>query len=218
MYIPPAFRVDDNIQIYQLMREARSATFVTATEVGLAGTLLPMFLAEEEGEQGTLYAHLARANPQWKLTPSGEGMAIFSGPEAYVTPSWYATKQETHKVVPTWNYVAVHAYGPVEFFDDAARLLDVVTRLTDLREQARPDRWAVSDAPPDFITAQLKGIVGLRMPISRLEGKRKMSQNRNSADRNGVIEGLSASDRSEDRIVAHLIPPAARSGNNPDIG
>jgi transcriptional regulator len=132
-------------------------------------------------------------------------MAIFAGPEAYVTPSWYATKTETHKVVPTWNYVAIHAYGPVEFFDDADRLLDVVTRLTDLHEHARADRWAVSDAPADFIKSQLKGIVGLRIPITRLDGKRKMSQNRSADDRAGVIEGLSASDSAEDRAVASLI-------------
>lgn len=212
MYIPPAFRIDGKSEIHRAIREARSATLVTATEDGLVGTLLPMVLDEGEGEHGTLYAHLARANAQWRLTPTCEAMAIFSGPEAYVTPSWYATKQETHKVVPTWNYVGVHAYGAVEFFDDPARLLHVVTRLTDLHEQPRPDRWAVNDAPSDFIKAQLKGIVGLRMPITRLEGKRKMSQNRNGADRTGVIDGLSASDRGEDRVVAHLIPPSDRPG------
>lgn len=206
MYIPPAFRVDDTTDNHRTMREARSATLVTATEEGLIGTPLPMLLDESEGRNGTLYAHVARANPQWKLVPSGEAMAIFAGPEAYVTPSWYATKQETHKVVPTWNYVAVHAYGPVEFFDDADRLLDVITRLTDLHEQSRKDRWAVADAPADFIKAQLKGIVGLRMPITRLDGKRKMSQNRNPADCAGVIDGLSKSDRPEDRVVASLIP------------
>jgi transcriptional regulator len=206
MYIPPAFRIDDMADIHRTMREARSATLVTATEEGLIGTPLPMLLDESEGRNGTLYAHVARANPQWKLVPSGEAMAIFAGSEAYVTPSWYATKQETHKVVPTWNYVSVHAYGPVEFFDDADRLLDVITRLTDLHEQSRKDRWAVADAPADFIKAQLKGIVGLRMPITRLDGKRKMSQNRNPADRSGVIDGLSKSDRPQDRVVASLIP------------
>jgi transcriptional regulator len=205
MYIPPAFRVDDMADIHRTMREARSATLVTATEGGLVGTPLPMLLDEGEGPNGTLYGHVARANPQWKLVPSGEAMAIFAGPEAYVSPSWYATKQETHKVVPTWNYVAVHAYGPVEFFDDADRLLEVVTRLTDLHERPRQDRWAVADAPADFIKAQLKGIVGLRMPITRLDGKRKMSQNRPPADRAGVIDGLSNSERPEDRVVASLI-------------
>jgi transcriptional regulator len=133
-------------------------------------------------------------------------MAIFHGPEAYISPSWYATKQETHKVVPTWNYLAVHAYGPVEFFEDADRLLDVVTRLTDLHEQDRSERWRVSDAPIDFIKAQLRGIVGVRMPVTRLDAKRKMSQNRNTADRSGVIEGLSASNRPGDRDVASMVP------------
>lgn len=206
MYIPPAFRVDDIADVHRTMREARSATLVTATQEGLIGTPLPMLVSESEGPNGTLYAHVAKANPQWKLEPSGEAMAIFVGPEAYVSPSWYATKQETHKVVPTWNYVAVHAYGPVEFFDDAERLLDVITRLTDLHEHPRKDRWAVTDAPAEFIKAQLRGIIGLRMPISRLDGKRKMSQNRNLADRAGVSKGLSESHRPEDQIVSSMIP------------
>lgn len=205
MYIPPAFKIADLPDIHEAMREARSATLVTATQEGLIGTPLPMMLAESEGEYGTLYAHMARSNPQWKLTPASEAMAIFGGPQAYVTPSWYATKTETHKVVPTWNYVAIHAYGPVEFFDDPDRLLDIVTRLTDRHEQSRADRWAVSDAPDEFIRSQLRGIIGLRMPITRLDGKRKMSQNRPAADRAGVIKGLSGSDREEDRIVAALI-------------
>jgi transcriptional regulator len=155
---------------------------------------------------GTLYGHVAKANPQWREVPVGEAMAIFMGPDAYVTPAWYATKQETGKVVPTWNYVTVHAYGPVELFDDAGRLLEAVSRLTDLHEGERASPWAVSDAPPDFVQAQLRGIVGLRMPITRLEGKRKMSQNRNAADRAGVAAGLAASGRASDREVAALIP------------
>jgi transcriptional regulator len=206
MYVPPLFRIDDLAEIHRTIRAARSATLVTATAQGLVGNLLPMLLDEREGVNGTLYGHVARANPQWTLAPSGDAMAIFAGPEAYVTPSWYATKQETQKVVPTWNYIAVHAYGPIEFFEDAERLLDVVTRLTDLHEQSRPDRWLVTDAPADFIKLQLKGIVGLRMPITRLDGKRKMSQNRSAQDRAGVIEGLSNSDRAGDRAVAPLIP------------
>lgn len=206
MYMPPAFRVEDIAEIHRTMREARSATLVTATEEGLIGTPVPMLLDETEGANGTLYAHVARSNPQWKLQPSCEAMAIFAGPEAYVTPSWYVTKQETHKVVPTWNYVAVHAYGPVEFFDDADRLLDIVRQLTDLHELSQEDRWAVADAPADFIQGQLKAIVGLRMPITRCDAKRKVSQNRNAADRAGVIDGLSRSDRPEDHIVAALIP------------
>ncbi|RUW64462.1 MULTISPECIES: FMN-binding negative transcriptional regulator [unclassified Mesorhizobium] len=206
MYIPPTFRDDDKESLRATIRAARLATLVTATTEGPQATPLPLLLDENEGEHGVIYGHVAKANPQWRAPALGDGLAIFMGPDAYVTPAWYQAKQETGKVVPTWNYVAVHAYGPIEFFDDADRLLDVVTRLTTLHEDGRASPWAVSDAPPDFIQAQLKGIVGLRMPITRLEGKRKMSQNRNAADRAGVVSGLAASDRPSDREVAPLIP------------
>jgi len=206
MYIPPAFRDEDKESIRATIRAARLATLVTATAEGLLATPLPLFLDESEGEHGVIYGHVAKANPQWRVPAQGDGLAMFMGPDAYVTPSWYETKQETGKVVPTWNYVAVHAYGPVEFFEDADRLLEIVTRLTNLHEGDRASPWAVSDAPADFIQSQLKGIVGLRMPITRLEGKRKMSQNRNAADRAGVVSGLSSSDRPSDRKVASLIP------------
>ena len=125
--MPPAFRVDDLPEIHATIRAARLATLVTATDQGMIGTPLPLFLDPAEGEHGVLYGHVARANPQWKAAPIGEALAIFMGPDAYVTPSWYATKRESGKVVPTWNYVTVHAYGPVEFFDDAERLRAVVT-------------------------------------------------------------------------------------------
>ncbi|WP_331371370.1 FMN-binding negative transcriptional regulator [Sinorhizobium chiapasense] len=206
MYTPPAFREDDRSALHGLMREARLCHFVTATADGLIATPLPLFLDPDEGEHGTLHGHLARANPQWKTPPTGDAMAIFMGPDAYITPSWYASKREHGKVVPTWNYAAVHAYGPAEFYDDSQRLLEVVTRLTDLHEGPRPERWAVTDAPEAFVQAQLKGIVGLRMPIARIEGKSKMSQNRPAADRAGVAEGLAGSERVSDRIVARLIP------------
>ncbi|TPL78448.1 FMN-binding negative transcriptional regulator [Mesorhizobium sp. B2-3-13] len=206
MYTPPAFRDDDKDSLMATIRAARLANLVTATADGPLATPLPLFLDETEGEHGVIHGHLARANPQWRIPSIGDGLAIFMGPDAYVTPAWYATKQETGKVVPTWNYAAVHAYGPVEFFDDADRLLEVVTRLTNLHEGARAAPWAVSDAPPDFIQSQLRGIVGLRMPVVRLEGKRKMSQNRNAADRAGVATGLAASERPSDREVSSLIP------------
>ncbi len=206
MYIPPAFKDDDVESIRATVRGARLATLATATSEGLVATPLPLFLDETEGEQGVLYGHLAKANPQWRLPPIGEAMAIFMGPEAYVTPSWYATKQETGKVVPTWNYVAVHAYGPIEFFLEPERLLDVVTRLTNKHEGARAKPWAVADAPADFIATQLRGIVGVRIPVTRFEGKRKMSQNRPEADRVGVAAGLATSGNPHDREVAPLIP------------
>jgi transcriptional regulator len=206
MYIPPAFQEDDTTALHEIIRAARLSNFITATADGLIGTPLPMILDTTDGPHGTLYGHVARANPQWKLAPIGDAMAVFMGLDAYVTPSWYATKRETGKVVPTWNYVAVHVYGPVEFFEDADRLLDIVTRLTKLHESPRTEPWAVTDAPEAFIKSQLRGIVGLRMPITRIDGKRKMSQNRSAEDRAGVADGLAASDNLVDRAVADLIP------------
>ena len=205
MYVPPAFREDDLAALHGTMREARLANLVTGTAEGLIATPLPLFLVPEEGPYGTLYGHLARANPQWKLPPTSDAMALFMGPDAYVSPSWYPSKQEHGKVVPTWNYVAVHAYGPAEFFDDANRLLEVVTRLTDRHERPRAEPWAVADAPETFIRTQLKGIVGLRLPITRIEGKRKMSQNRSEADRQGAAAGLAESERPSEREMARLI-------------
>jgi transcriptional regulator len=206
MYTPPVFRDDDVESIRATMRAARLAHLVTATSTGLVASPLPLFLDESEGRYGVLYGHVAKANPHWRSEPIGEGLAIFMGPEAYVSPSWYATKQETGKVVPTWNYVAVQAQGPVEFFHDADRLLDVVTRLTNIHKGQRSTPWAVDDAPADFVASQLRGIVGVRMVITQLTGKRKMSQNRNAADRAGVRKGLATSESAEDQLVSTLIP------------
>ncbi|MGE0009040.1 MAG: FMN-binding negative transcriptional regulator [Parvibaculaceae bacterium] len=206
MYVLPAFREDDRHVLHEVMRGARLCNLVTATAEGLMATPLPLFLAEGEGGEDVLHGHLARANPQWSTPAIGDALAIFLGPDAYVTPSWYAAKAEHGKVVPTWNYSAVHAYGTAEFFTDEARLLDVVTRLTQLHEGARTEPWAVSDAPASFIQAQLRGIVGLRLPITKLEGKRKLSQNRSAADRAGVARGLAQSERPVERLVGDLIP------------
>ena len=190
MYTPPAFRMDDLPEMHEGIRRVRLATLVTATDQGLLATPLPLFLVPDEGQFGTLYGHLARANPQWTRPAKGEAMVLFTGLDAYITPSWYATKQEHGRVVPTWNYVAVHAYGEAEFFEDPERLLDVVTHLTNLHEAPRAEPWAVTDAPGSYIRSQLKGIVGLRLPIARIEGKAKASQNRPEADRAGVATGL----------------------------
>ena len=205
MYIPPAFREADISTMHQIIHAAGLANFVTATPEGPVCTPLPFYLEEDEGEQGVLYGHMARANDQWQQKMIGEGLALFSGPDAYISPSWYPNKRETGKDVPTWNYVAVHAYGPVEFFEERDRLLEVVSRLSDIHETGRPEPWAVSDAPIDYVNALLKGIVGLRMPIHRLEGKRKLSQNRNIADRLGVRSGLSESIEQGDHAIAALI-------------
>ena len=203
MYVPPLFKQSDLAVLHDAMRTAGLATLVSLGPDGLIASHVPMLLDAEAGPYGTLIGHLAKANPQARQAPIGEAMAIFQGPDAYITPSWYETKRETGKVVPTWNYVAIHAYGPLELFEDAEPLLEVVTRLTNRHEGARPAPWAVDDAPEDFIRAQLKGIVGFRLAVTRLDGKWKMSQNRTPADRAGVVEGLRAEGRG---AVAALVP------------
>jgi transcriptional regulator len=196
MYIPTQFREDDVPTVQAAIREAGLATLVTTGPDGLIATPLPLLLDTEPGPYGTLHGHVARANPQWRRSDlSVPALAMFAGPDAYITPSWYATKRETGKVVPTWNYVAVHAYGTLEFYSDAERLLALVTRLTARHEGGRAAPWAVADAPRDFTASQLKGIVGCALRITRLEGKWKMSQNRNEADRAGVMDGLRADGR-----------------------
>ena len=208
MYIPPAFRDDDKASLHAVIGAARLANLVTITANGLMATPLPLLLDAERGDHGVLVGHVARANPQWSSAVPGEALAIFMGPDAYVSPTWYAAKQEHGKVVPTWNYVTVHAYGPVNFFDDPKRLLDIVTRLTGRHEDGQAAPWKVSDAPGDYIRSQLKGIVGLELTITRLEGKRKLSQNRSRADREGVIAGLGANLPESDRAVASLMAEA----------
>jgi transcriptional regulator len=155
---------------------------------------------------GTLRGHIARANPQSRA--SGEAtnaLAIFLGPDSYVSPSWYATKRETGKVVPTWNYVAIHAHGRLTWFDDRQRLLALVTQLTAAHESSRSEPWAVSDAPTDYVDAMLDGIIGFELSITRLEGAWKMSQNRSADDRAGVVRGLNGEDGAEAAAVARIM-------------
>lgn len=199
MYLPPAFKQDSTAILHDAIRRAGLATLVTLTEDGLIASHVPLLLDPEPAPYGTLIGHLARPNPQARGA-TGEALAIFLGPDAYITPSWYATKRETGKVVPTWNYVAIHAAGPIEFFHDPDRLLNVVTRLTERHEGERAAPWAVSDAPDDFIQVMLKGIVGFSIRVTRLEGKWKMSQNRPEIDRAGVVAGLTADGK--DQVAA----------------
>ena len=205
MYVPPAFKDDDAASLRAMIRQSRLANLITATASGLIATPLPLLLDESIGEHGLLLGHMAKANPHWSSPPIGEALVIFMGPDAYVSPSFYKTKAETGTVVPTWNYVTVHAYGAVEFFDDPERLLRAVSRLTDQHEGERPAPWKVSDAPDAYVQSQLRGIVGVEITITRLEGKRKLSQNRNAADRAGAVSGLRDSSRESDRKVATLM-------------
>jgi transcriptional regulator len=212
MYVPPAFREDDTATLHAAIRGARLATLVTAGPDGPFATHLPMLLDPEPAPFGTLIGHIARANPHARMAQGTRALVIFQGPDAYVTPSWYGTKQETGKVVPTWNYVAVHAVGEVALFDEPDALLGVVRALTERHEGRRAEPWSVSDAPDAFIAAQLKGIVGVRIPIARLEGKWKLSQNRPEADRVRVRSGLSDSADATDRAVAALMPASRAPG------
>ena len=204
MYVPSHFSESRIDVLHDAIRGAGIATLVTLTKDGLIASHVPLLLDPEPAPYGTLIGHLARPNPQARGA-IGEALAIFQGPDAYITPSWYATKRETGKVVPTWNYVAIHAAGPIEFFNDPDRLLDVVTRLTQKQEAQRAAPWAVSDAPADYVQGMLRGIVGFAILLTRLEGKWKMSQNRPAEDRVGVVAGLAAEGRDD---VAALVPEA----------
>jgi len=187
MYTPSFNRIDDEEQLRRFVAAARSAEFVTVDADGLpVATLLPIMW---EGD--TVLAHMARANPQGKaITGDCPALLICSGPQAYVSPSWYAAKAEHGRVVPTWNYSAVHLSGTVRMHDDRDWLRDVVSRLTAMHEDGRDEPWRPSDAPERYIEGQLAGIVGLEITISRVEGKAKLSQNRSESDRRGVVRGL----------------------------
>ncbi len=191
MYVPVHFNEAQIPALHELIRSTGLATLVSMTADGLIASHAPLMLDPDPAPYGTLIGHLAKANPHARSADAGvQTLVIFQGADGYITPSYYAAKKEHGKVVPTWNYVAVHAYGMLEVFDDPDRLLGVVTRLTVQHEAARAQPWEVSDAPADFVRGMLNGIVGIALPIVRLEGKVKMSQNRPAADIAGVIEGL----------------------------
>jgi transcriptional regulator len=206
MYLPAHFREDDVAALHALIRDHSLATLVTLGPEGLVANHIPMVIDPDPAPWGTLRGHVARANPVWQsAAPGVDALAIFVGPQGYVTPSWYATKRETGKVVPTWNYVAVHAYGPLRAVDDTRWLREFVTRLTARHEAGREPRWQVSDAPDDYIERQLKGIVGIEIPVTRFEGKWKVSQNREAADRAGVVAGLRAEGGGPGTAMADLV-------------
>jgi len=192
MYVPGTFKVEDPPALHAMMRSVGLATVVTNGERGLEASHVPLILDPAQGKYGTLYGHLARANLQSEVPENTQALAIFMGPDAYITPTWYETKTQTGEVVPTWNYVAVHASGPLTFFSDPEELLGLVTRLTELHEQPRKEPWSVSDAPAAYIARQLKAIIGFRLEITTLQGKWKMSQNRSAEDQRGVLAGLQA--------------------------
>ena len=202
MYTPPAFRQNDLALLHQQINDCPLATLINQGANGLQASHLPLLLAADEGEFGTLYGHFARANPHWRELLQGETLAIFQGPQAYISPAWYPSKAEHGKAVPTWNYIAVHARGQAQLIEDREGLLQLVSRLSAQHEAGRERPWAVSDAPRDYIDTMLRAIVGFALPIQRLEGQWKLSQNRTAADRDGVHKGLSASPAAADQALA----------------
>lgn len=186
------------------MQTLQLATLMTQTETGFEFSHVPM-LVKKVGDDIFLEGHVARSNSHWKVADVGPSAAIFQGPHAYVSPSWYPSKQEHGKVVPTWNYLAVHAHGQLEAVDDQDFLLEQLKELTQRNEDTRAQPWTLSDAPDKYIPALSRGIVGLRFRIERLEGVWKMSQNRSEADIQGVVDGLSAEGEGAADVVANVV-------------
>jgi transcriptional regulator len=206
MYVPKHFEESQPELLHRLIRTGPFGTLVTMTATGLEANHLPLLVATEPSPFGTLRGHLARANAQWSsFDPAVEALVIFQGPQAYVSPSWYPTKLETGKVVPTWNYAVVHAYGQLRIVQDRDWLRRHVSELTNQHEAARKEPWQVSDAPVEFIETMLGAIVGVELQITRLVGKGKLSQNRSGADREGVIAGLEADEGEAGMCLAHLM-------------
>lgn len=207
MYIPASFKENQLYRLHDLIMKNPLGLLVTHGENGLEASPIPFLLYADEGKQGVLRAHLAKANPHWKsLTEQTECLVVFQGPDGYVTPSWYPSKADTHKVVPTWNYATVQVRGNPQVTEDAAWLRRQLGDLTTFHEKARPEPWAVSDAPTDYIASQMKAIVGIEIPIGQIEGKWKMSQNKDDVDRQGVINGMRFdSDPHQNLPVADLV-------------
>ncbi len=203
MYSPSHFRQQDPAELRALMEAAPLAVLVTFGDGRMHVSHIPLLFDSADGPHGTLIGHFAAANPQSQhYDASVEAIAIFNGPDAYVSPNWYQTKRETAKVVPTWNYVAVYAFGQMEFIDDAPGKRAVVARLTAHHEAKQPKAWAVDDAPEDFVQSQLRAIRPFAFRIARLEGKWKLSQNRSEQDRDGVIAALGSTDAAKAQDAA----------------
>lgn len=198
LYNPPHFRAQEAAALKAFIEAHPFASLMTLGEGEIDVSFLPLL---HDGDK--LIGHLARGNPQWRrFKAEVPALALFRAADAYISPNYYPSKKRDPRTVPTWNYSVVQAVGRLSVFEDRDRLLSLVTRLTDRHESGRPDAWAVSDAPSDYLDRMLKGIVGVEIAIERLEGKAKLSQNRTAEDIQGVIEALSTSDQADERAVA----------------
>ena len=189
MYLPRHMRAEE-AQTAALLADLRAAHLVSATASGPWATFMPMVHAPSPDGLGSLLGHVARRNEHWRLAPLGESLVILQGPDAYLTPNWYASKREHGRVVPTWAYVSAHVYGELVIHDDPDWLGRVVRLLTDKYEATQPSPWAVDDAPAPYIAAQLRAIVGVELVISRIEAKAKLEQGEPAADIDGIVDGL----------------------------
>lgn len=208
MYIPNSFAERDLPTLFAFIEEHPLGALVTSSAPdGLFATHLPLVLDRSAGPRGTLFGHVARANPHSRVVTEGsvQALVIFTGPDTYITPNWYVSKEQTGRVVPTWNYVAVHATGTLRLRGDQPFLRDHLDALTRQHEGGGPNAWHPSDAPAEFIDQQMKAIIGVEITIERLEGKWKMSQNRSAADVEGVVHGLEASGTPENQAVATIV-------------
>ena len=192
MYVPDHFAAPGDAAVAELLAQHGAADLITATDSGLLATLLPFSYEPDRGERGALLGHVARNNDQWRLPAIGEALVIVRGPDAYVSPTWYASTAEHGRVVPTWNYITAHLYGNLIVHDDVAWLSALVRRLTEKHESGKTPRWSVDDAPGSYISGQLRAIVGMEIAITRVEAKWKLSQNRSAADAEGVVTALQA--------------------------
>jgi transcriptional regulator len=205
MYTPQHFAESRTEVLHELVRRHPLGALIAATPQGLDASHVPFEIDAAGAPLGVLRCHVARANPLWQsLSTGSEALVIFQGEDSYVSPAWYASKRQHGKVVPTWNYVVVHAYGAPRVIHDAEWLRGLVTALTDRHEAGRADPWRVTDAPADYVDKMLQAIVGVEIEIARISGQWKLSQNRSAADRDGVRRGLSASSP-PDADMAHLI-------------
>jgi transcriptional regulator len=207
MYLPKHFEQTDREQLVALMRERPLATLITVAPDGPSADLIPLEFHADEGEHGTLRGHVARANPLWRRAGTA-ALAVFTGPEAYISPGWYASKKEHGKVVPTWNYTMVQASGTLRAVDEAPWLHALVSRLTDHHEATQASPWHVSDAPDDYVQQLLRAIVGIEIVLTALVGKWKVGQNRSAADRESTARGLAAT-HAEMSALVHLAKPPA---------
>ena len=217
MYVPAHFEETRPDVLGRLIHEHPLAALVTLGRDGLSANHIPLELDPGPAPLGTLRGHVARANPVWRdFSRDVEVLAIFQGPQAYISPAWYETKRETGKVVPTYNYIVVHAYGPLRIVEERAWLRALVERLTTRyeagrHEAARPEPWKVTDAPAEYVEQMLGAIIGVEIPLTRLVGKWKVSQNRPAVDRDGVVSALGEMEDQDARAMSDLVKKAAGS-------